>query len=87
MLIRSLLLRQRACRWSRTLKRWGPERCTIATAATIVGTDAQSLAQAVEAGLHRSMTSETLLSKDEILVALRPPAAQCRHRAAPSHRG
>jgi len=65
-----LVLRIRRRRWLHTLERWGPERCSVGTAATIVGTDAQTLAHALELILHQPVAPNTLLSKGEILEAL-----------------
>ena len=63
--------------WARVLERWAPERCTVATAAAILGIDARRLAGAVApAGEGREITAATLLSRQELVSALRGSARQ-----------
>jgi len=66
-----LTLRLRRLRWLHTLERWAPDRCTVGTAATIAGTNPETLARVLEGSLDRPVTASTMLTKAEILAALR----------------
>lgn len=67
----SLVARLRRRRWLRTWERWGPAQCAVLTAATIVGADPNTLAAVLQETLHRRVTSETILSRAEIMAGLR----------------
>jgi hypothetical protein len=67
----SLASRLQRRHWARVLSRWAPERCTLETAAFIIGTDASRLGRALMSEPGRPVAPATLLSRDEMVAALR----------------
>jgi hypothetical protein len=66
-----MVARLRRRHWARILERWGPDRCTVDTAAFIADADIDAMIRALQQGLHRQVTPETVLTKPEIIAGLR----------------
>jgi hypothetical protein len=62
-------------RWAHLLEEWAPERCTLATAASILGVDPTRLGRVISSGLGgHDLTPTAVLSRRELVEALRRSA-------------
>ncbi|MGA9776550.1 MAG: hypothetical protein WBU92_11635, partial [Candidatus Dormiibacterota bacterium] len=59
------------------LERWAPERCTLATAAAVLGVSVDRLSRTLSPGLgRRELTAGTLLARRDVVAALRGTGAR-----------
>lgn len=67
----SFAARLRRRHWAHLLLKWAPDRCTIATAAAIIGKDADDLGREVASDFDAPLAPSALVARDELVTALR----------------